>query len=158
MTTNKQTIEFNLDTDDIRTLHGHNGKVVGKEKECYVVGYTERGNIYIVTAIIRPSHLRSAEVRFDKGVAGDYMCFYTSGNGLYSMIAGHDDMIRQGTAHYPRESYNNGMWYFDTLEQVVESLKNMYNTQKNNLLTRLNEIEEFVSNISVENLILLRNS
>ena len=145
METNNTITEFNLDTEDIRNLHRHKGKVTGKEKKAYVLGYNEMGKLYIVTADIRPSCFRAAEVRFDKGVAGDFMYFYSDRTG-------YNETIRRGTAHYPRQSYGNGMQYFDTMEQVVEFLKGMYKTKKDKLIEKANEIEEFASNISVDNL------
>jgi len=152
METSDVITEFNLDTEDIRNLHRHKGKVTGKEKKAYVLGYNEMGKLYIVTADIQPSCFRAAEVRFDKGVAGDFMYFYSDRNGLFSMLTGYDETIRRGTAHYPRQSYGNGMQYFDTMEQVVEFLKEMYKTKKDKLIEKANEIEEFASNISIDNL------
>ena len=152
METKDVITEFNLDTEDIRNLHRHKGKVTGKEKKAYVVGYNEMGKLYIVTADIRPSCLFSAEVRFDKGVAGDFMYFYADRNGLFSMLTGYDETLRRGTAHYPRQSYGNGMQYFDTLEQVVEFLKGMYKAKKDKLIEKAIEIEEFASKLSIENL------
>lgn len=142
--------EFNLDTDDIKTLHRHPGKVIGNEKKIYVVGYTERGKLYVVTANVRPSHFKAAEVRFDKGVAGDFMFFFTNRHNPFSMLVPELEPIIQGTAHLPRESYGNGMQYFDTFEQVVEFIKNMYNKEKERILKKANEIDEFVSTLSVE--------